>query len=253
MRKSIFAALIGGAVALTGATAANAQSISYSTDFLFGSTKVRDVEQQGIDNAVSTNYSSQLINLSGFDTSLGSLLSVDISFDTDYSLKAVVRGFDWYNKPMEPELIEATGTSAIELSVSLTNPLGADDDTLTAVTKSCSGEGTYKAKCSSSSFGDYDWDAAMDLSSIALSAFEDTTLQFNLERLLSAEVDSCGAGTTDYGLDKCVMLNKRNEWAGSLSVTYVYDAVSSVPEPATLAMFGLGLMGIGFAKRKSRK
>lgn len=76
--------------------------------------------------------------------------------------------------------------------------------------------------------------------------FEDTFSFFSLANLLSDGVIKVGlTGTAgDFMFDKSFLTVKGDKSVGG---------ATSVPEPGTLLMFGLGMLGVGFAGRRKRQ
>lgn len=253
MKNNLLIKSIAGAVLFSSlVVSAQAAVITDTGSFNLGANNFNDYEQQGYDNAVSTRTDTNTVNLNGFDSSLGTLTGVSIAFDTEWSLNGKIKTWDpvdqWWI--FASEHVAATGTAGSTMTATLTNPSGASEDEIRSVTKSCSGSGSTYASCSSTTGISGSFDESLDLSSLSLAAFLDTTLVLEFERLLTAEVDSCGAGSTND--DKCKMINFDNDWFGNATVTYTYDAfVVAVSEPGTLALFGLGLIGLGLARRKT--
>lgn len=255
MKLSNRATRLVSAMALVGCTGvANAgliDTVSYSNGFSFGSTNVTDNESSNSNNSIAQNSQNRNVSLSGFDSSLGTLLGVQIGFDTNWSLTGNLQANDidqWYN------WAEQTGGSAYaggNYSITLVDPAGASNVSAEATHLSCYNSGTWwpsNVKCSDTESDSGAFDGTMDISSIDLAEFLDDDISFNITRLLTAEITGCGDGD-----DYCSVTNKNNAWAGELTISYVYDVTQpeEVPEPGSLAMFGLGLIGLGLARRKN--
>lgn len=242
MKFNVKASLVAGTVALTGlATGANAALVSYSESFNFGETKVFDTTADG---SAVTDTQSKSLTIDGFDSSLGTLNSVYVSFATDWELTSKVLAADpnWFST------VEGTGTASSEMSVTLTNPVGATEDKIEARVSTCSGWNLIGGWCWEKNEADGTFNGLLDTSSIATSSFIDTILEFDVTRTLLAELTDCEKD------DWCALFNKDNSWGGSITVAYDYDPgagpSSSVPEPAMLAVFGLGLLGFSAARRR---
>lgn len=253
MKNNLLTKSIAGAVLFSSLIGlGHAGVISDTASFNLGSNNFYDYEQQGSNNPVTTRTNTATINLDGFDSSLGTLTGVSIAFDTDWSLNGTIQAWDhidqwWF---LVPEHVAASGTAGSTMTATLSNPSGASEDEIRSVTRSCSGSGSFSASCSSTTGISGSFNDSLDLTSLSLAAFLDTTLVLEFERELTAEVDSCGAGS--HNDDRCRMQNFGNDWLGNATVTYTYDALAvAVSEPGTVALFGIGLIGLGLARRRT--
>ncbi len=222
--------------------------ITHTDSFSFGSTTIFDQEYSNNNNAITTQTNTTSLNIAGFDSNLGILTGVEISFDTNWLLSGKIEGWDTRNSRWHPEYVKGAGIATSKMQVTLTNPASSTEDKISATTSSCHKWGKKSAYCTKSESTSGSFNDTLDLSTIALSNFLDTMLILEFEKKLTAEVTKCETWFSND--DKCRMTNYNNNWLGGIAVTYAYDEfVVAVPEPSSLALFGLGIIGLGFARR----
>ena len=67
-------------------------------------------------------------------------------------------------------------------------------------------------------------------------------LDFRFVRTLTSDLPRCGKN------DNCGYFNYNNAWGGTVNVSYTY----SVPEPSTLVLLGIGMLGLGTTRIRKR-
>lgn len=98
------------------------------------------------------------------------------------------------------------------------------------------------------------------LQAIATTTGASFTIPFTAFSNCAATNVTCGSGDTtpvDFSMLNAINLVVNPLGAGTasqrLAIDFTIDSITTVPEPATLALFGAGLLGIGAATRRQRK
>ncbi len=224
-----------------GASAqADILTIGDSTSFNFATLDGLYDRNSGVDAddkpIFTSNTQHRNLTLDRFDASLGTLLDVDIWFESEWSLGSRVSSVD----PRNNKTASARGRSASKQRIRLIDPfkeVAANNEVLWS---SCNDT----SSCSASALSSGLFNDSFDLGAFSLADFIGSdALDFRVVRILESDLRRCGA------FDFCAHENFNNAWSGTLHVNYTY----SVPEPATLALMGLGLVGLGAGRLRRFK
>lgn len=178
------------------------------------------------------------LSLDRFDAALGTLLGVAIWFESDWSLTSTIHAYD---TRFGTSTASGFGKSVSNLQVRLIDPsleVVWNNETIVVNCKD-------NPECQASDSASGAFDGSFDLGGFGLSDFIGSDLlDFRIVRTLRADLLNCGA------FDSCWQKNSGNAWTGSVNVEYSY---STVPEPATMALMGIGLAGLGAGRLRKRK
>lgn len=261
---------------LTLSATAQAAFIEYTTSF---------TANNFLSNTTTTGYSLSdsgttlgIANLSRFDSSLGTLTGVDISFTSDWTHSTYASAYDstaerithsythtyscgWFSTCSETRYyytysndtyINASSTN--NLSLSLIDPSSATNTTVDYNSTVCSSavSSSSSVSCTANDQSTGVFTGSLDLSTFDLSQFitSDPTIDpliFNLSNLTSI---SGTCDNSDPG-DTC-SARATSSWFGDITVGYTYDD-TQVPEPTSLLLLSTGLLGLGVRRKLRQK
>ena len=214
----------------------NAGIITEASTFSFGNADVVNT-QIGYSSSAPTQFSrAQFINLAGFDSSVGILTGVSVTFSSAFSLESKVHSRD-FTYLSQPDTF-GMATARMYLSVALINPHAPITAAATAVQATCLAPGE-NAECESSQSNSGTMNGAANLSSVALSAFLDSFIHVRVIQDLIAEATPRTSNSLVHAT------NTNNSLLGQVEITYTYDDFPvQVSAPPGLLLFAFSLVAI---------
>lgn len=233
---------IGLLAASTLGTSAQATIMTVGDSAAFSFSSYDGLYDRDARNAANGEYftrNRQILDLTldRFDASLGSLLDVDIWFESTWSLSSTVDSVDPRNGN---RVASARGRSVSRQRVRLMDPNNEVVASNEFLASSCNDRPSCSATTNDSGL----FNGSFDLGAFSLADFIGSdALDIRVVRLLDSDLRGCG------GFDFCSHENSNNAWSGTVHVDYTYN----VPEPSTLLLMGLGLGGIGASRLRRTK
>lgn len=230
------------ALTLSYCLSGHASLITESTNFNFGSKGLLDdIANDGIKDVLTRE---RRLKLESFDSSLGLLTGVKLSYSTEFGLKSIVEAYDPVNNGGK-DIAEGESIAESTMLIELFNPYSPSIlSEWKQEVADCSKEKWKFPKCRYVSKEDYDFEGSFSLYMMDIQDFLDTSTKFikiDLNQELSVEAFSSDNDSV------VLAYNKYNYWNGTFTIEYEFDAFN-VPEPSTLLLFVMGIFAMGFRR-----
>ena len=231
-------------VALLLATTGVSHALVMSDSTSFNTGTIYTSTANSITPTSASNYGYAYTSLNGFDSGLGTLTGVSISYDTSAYIRSSIAVRD----PSDcwafcEDNVSGGGYVRGDFYLDLYDPnLGYNPSTSRSSSVNCSDNDGYCSR-TTSTYANY-------LDGILFSTTDASLLEQFLDETLNFRASARTTATTSYCYDTedtCRTYGETRFW-GNLVVNYTYDEVS-VPEPATIGLFVLGLLGFGLRRK----
>ncbi len=236
--KDQLAGLTAAAILLVSSQAsAGIISISDSASWNLGNNAT--VESTG--SAQRTSVTNRSLSLDGFDSSLGTLLGVGLSFTSSWTLRNTFQVRDPTGF-FDEDNVSGSGGSRQTLRVDLVTPSGAQPGQGTLLSNGCSDNDGF---CSRNQSRGGTFNSGINITAPLSDFIDIAAVQLDITDTLTSFISPCRDSE-----DICRSIGS-NTWGGTATITYRYDDTPvAVVEPSTLALVGMGLIIGGLTARR---